>query len=466
MVRHELTCVDLEGHTDVVLAIAYAPDAARFFSAAADGTVLSWPTSGGAPRALAGLRGTPDSLEVDGTGQRVLAKTRQGEVFLWTARDLGAPIVCSAFHEDPEAAILHATFSPDGRTVAALASNHGVYLFRADVPSDYRVLWAHGDDPVGLCFGREGDGASLLVAGFRRGGAISWDLAALPPRRRPDEPPDVAQAHFVESRLHGVGTRRAPPFYDDVALSPDGAHLALVSGEDVLLHETRLGTVGSEPRLAPRATLHGGKAVRRARFFRQGNQILTAAGDGSARIHRVDLLDWPPIVLAHPRPLYDTDVGQSGAVVATQDDRCGITLWRTDDTLPPLELSDDERSASAFALDPTGRTAAVGYEGGLIQLFRLDLAWQSRWRPRGTPLEPNPIAAHMPGVTVARVLLERAVQWMRTGDAAVPLVAMVDGQTFALRATGAGTSLSLTNAAGEVLASVSEWPAGWKRPTS
>jgi WD40 repeat protein len=258
----------LEGHTDEVLCVAYAPDGQTLATGGLDGTVRLWDVSTGKEKALlkghpgsvytaafspdgkllatgggskslrlwdpvkrkrvAILRGhtavvkcvafSPDSRELaSGAGDRSLSTHNHGQALLWLVQSawLRPPIddilpsgLERTVHEAPFG-VLSLAFSPDGRTLAVGTGEQVIFLYdtnRWDTPVQLPQPLAVRS----LAFAP--DGKTLASVSSRN--VLLWQQTA-----EEGEPPRWTRAGSLKGHMDRIGS---------IAFSPDGT--SLVSG--------------------------------------------------------------------------------------------------------------------------------------------------------------------------------------------------------------------------------------------
>jgi WD40 repeat protein len=114
----------LEGHADAVYSLAFSPDGSSLASGSVDQTVRCWQVATGQPCAcLDGHHGAVYQVGFSTDGRRLVSAGTDGEVIVWDAGN------GSAMHRHRfPGKTLCATFTPDGRHIAAGSERSACYL--------------------------------------------------------------------------------------------------------------------------------------------------------------------------------------------------------------------------------------------------------------------------------------------------------------------------------------------------
>jgi WD40 repeat protein len=114
----------LEGHADTVYSLAFSPDGGSLASGSVDQTVRCWQVATGQPCAcLDGHHGAVYQVGFSTDGRRLVSAGTDGEVIVWDAGN------GSAMHRHRfPGKTLCATFTPDGRHIAAGSERSACYL--------------------------------------------------------------------------------------------------------------------------------------------------------------------------------------------------------------------------------------------------------------------------------------------------------------------------------------------------
>jgi WD40 repeat protein len=128
--------VDLAGHTDAVLSIAYSPDGQRVATTSLDRTTRVWNAVGGQAEVFRIASSHPVHVELSADGSRVLTVDDNGTVRVWRTGTGGSPTVFNALDYTPYCATLRS----DGRWLVAGTKEGAVLVWNVDTPQKPSVF--------------------------------------------------------------------------------------------------------------------------------------------------------------------------------------------------------------------------------------------------------------------------------------------------------------------------------------
>lgn len=287
------------------------------------------PTAVGTP-AFVLQRGHSDSVlhaSFSPDGRSIVTASRDHTARVWDVRSgsLRASLVGHS------ATVWSAHFSPDGHSIVTGGNDGLAFIWDAHTGTLRRSLVGHSADVVSARFSP--DGRSILTAS-RDHTARVWDV----------------RSGSVRATLDGrAGQLR------DALFSPDGRLIITVGGG-------RTATVWDARTGSPRATLEGHtREVVSAGFSRDGRDIVTTSVDGTARVWDAGTGRPCALLEGHSGPVWDADFSPDGRSIVTAGRDRTVRLWDARTGALRTTLEGHAREVVGASFDPTGRSLlAVG----------------------------------------------------------------------------------------------------------
>ncbi len=251
----------LEGHSDRVSLVAFAPDGSRFVTQGSrfgnsrlwDGRTFAYlatmqSNNAGSPRDVAF---SPDSARfviARGSGQATVDFDYEPQVY--DARD-GSPLFSLVGHTD---SVVSCVFSPDGATILTASGDFSARIWDARTGALLRTLLGHRGPLRGASFSPDGARALTVSAD---GSARIWNVS--------------------DGRLELILTGHEGPV-NAARFSPDGQRIATASSDgDARIY------AADDGRLLSRLVGHAGQ-IADIVFTDGGRRVVTSSEDGSVRI--------------------------------------------------------------------------------------------------------------------------------------------------------------------------------------
>ncbi|KAJ6450552.1 hypothetical protein C8R47DRAFT_1181444 [Mycena vitilis] len=317
------TVAVLEGHTSVVLSVAFSSDGKHIVSGADDRSVRIWDAESG--EQLGGpLEGHTDcvrSVAFSPDGKHIVSGSHDRSVRIWDAESgeqLGGPL---EGHTDW---VVSVAFSPDGKHIVSGSHDRSVRIWDAESGEQLGgPLEGHTDDVRSVAFSPDG---KHIVSGSHDRSVRIWDAESGEQLGGP-----------LEGHAGGV---------QSVAFSPDGKHI--VSGSDD--RSVRIWDAESGEQLGGPLEGHTDWVVSVA-FSSDGKHIVSASLDSTIRIW--DAENWVVSVAFSPDGKH---------IVSGSHDR-SVRIW---DAQSGDDLGDWVRSV---AFSPDGKHIVSGSHDRSVRIW-------------------------------------------------------------------------------------------------
>lgn len=495
----------LRGHSDYVISAAFSPDGRRVVTASLDGTARIWDARSG--RMLAVLRGHTGPVyhaAFSPDGRRVVTASPDKTARIWDAHTGASLLVL----QQPGPADVHvplffATYSPDGRYVAALGLNSSSALvWNGTTGGVVRDLYGHTSMITTIAFSRDSRyavtasedgtarvwnllvGAGAPVTVLRGHSGFVWSAAFSPDERRVVTAgadgtvriwdAGIGQIEAIIKAPSGCITDASAAFdyLNAPVYSPDGRYLA-APGWDCLVRVWAART----GRLVETLAGHTG-VVLAAAFSPDGRYLATGSADDTVRIWSAATWRTVTILRGHTGSVNSVSFSADGRYLLTASGDHTARIWNTSNwrtvrilhgpnALSSARFSPDGRwiALTALVSDLAGNadSVTVWSAGSGARVARLQghtaTVEDSRFSPDGRYLATasadgtaivwntqtwQPLAAlrgHQ--ITVGSVTFSPDGHWLVTGsyDATARVWAVGTWQTIAVL-TGAGSGVS------------------------
>jgi WD40 repeat protein len=329
----------IDGHTDWVNSVAFAPDGRMLASGSSDNSVKLWHVdSGELLRSLDAHADEVWSVAFAPNGLTLVSGSSDKSVKLWHV-DSGELLRSHDAHSNE---IRSVAFAPDGRTLASGSSDKSVKLWHVDSGELLRSLDAHSNGVMSVAFAPDG---RTLASGSSDKSVKLWQ---------------VDSGELLRSlNAHSNGVM-------SVAFAPDGRTLASGSSDN----SVKLWQVDSGKLLRSLDT-HS-NWVWSVTFAPDGRTLASGSSDHSVKLWRVDSGEFLRSLNAHSYGVWSVAFAPDGQMLASGSSGRSVKLWQVDSG--ELLRSLDTRSGWVWsvAFAPDGRTLANGGDYNLVKLWRVD----------------------------------------------------------------------------------------------
>lgn len=379
----------LKGHQNRIASVAFSPDGKTLATSSDDTTIRLWHVAAREPAAvLRGHEGQVFSVAFSPDGTRLATGGGDRTVRIWDAgarestNVLGGRRMATRGGSIAAGAVVHLSFSPDGRV---LTTGGGGHAYHQDRPHDLRVWDAatgrevilNGRREAARCaaFSPRGD---LLAAGSRAEDTVSlWRLEAFTRQWREDR---ILSGH--KGRVCAA------------AVSPDGRWLATGSYDDTV----RLWDVATG-RSAAALAGHSGRVMSVA-FSPNGRLLASGSLDGTVRLWRVP--DGKQVhVFRRPGQVWSVAFSPDGRTVASGSLDSEAKLWQVGRAYnqEPAALRGHQGAVHSVAFSPDGKSVATASADYTVKVWNLgtrrevatlkgheDWVWAVAFSPDGNTL--------------------------------------------------------------------------------
>lgn len=360
--------VALPGHVEGLTSAAFAPDSATLVTADGEGTLRRWsaprvqsepPAS---PRVLARDTGAGDRLRISPDGKWLAAAASNRTVSLWRRGSDGALAFVSSLTGHDGNLVADIEFSDDSRYVATVGGTNILVWDLADATRGMTARVMRGHDrtvrdllflPTTRLLASAGDDAHVRL----------WGLD--------DEPVVLADHEHLSNDV----------YHDfDAAFSSDGRWVATSSRT---LNVTRVWDMQARaphpsplllearPHLATRLAF---SADGRRLFASDAQDYVKADAPGSIWVWPLDLAGnraGAPWTIETGMALSVIGVSRTGEMIAASDDQ-GVSLWKVSDLGIVGTGKLRAPRVKALVFDPSGRRLLTGSATGEVRLWELE----------------------------------------------------------------------------------------------
>ncbi|MEX0818862.1 MAG: protein kinase, partial [Pirellulaceae bacterium] len=352
----------LDWHTSKIAAARFTPDGARLLTASDDKNVCQWDVSelaadpdSVAPMELLQLKHSDSviSLDLSQDGKRALTACNDGELHVW---DVGAGSLIRTLSSGP---VSMASLSPDGQRALSVHAEQRVVR-----------MW---NIATGDALPNGGNPGSDAFLDFDKLGGLVWSA------RFSNDGNSLLTVGGNEARLWdtrrempGSSGREVMSFSPHAAVasahfSPDGQRLVTASWDN----SARIWNARSG---AAELKLVGGHSgyVNSAMFSPRGEFVLTASDDRTAKLWGASSGKVVRGFEGHAGGVRDATFSPDGSMVLTASDDKTARIWRTNTAEAVRELEGHEWAVLSAAFSSDARLIITGSEDNTARVWNAD----------------------------------------------------------------------------------------------
>lgn len=361
----------LQGHKNLIVALAFAGDGQTLVSAGQDSQTLIWDWGSGRVVRTLNHAAPIDALALSADGSRLATAGDDRLTKVWEVAT-GTQVAVLKGHTAP---VWSVAWSPDGRTLASGSADTTVKLWETDGWRERATLQGHMAGVSALAFSRQGTTLASADAAPRRGDVWLWDAESARPRGAisghtagitcltftPDDRALLAgDADGTVRFLDALTGQERATFKEHgkrvsgLAVTPNGKLLASGSADQTVL----LWPAARNHDLFATLEGHAGPVTCVA-FAPNQTMLATASADRSVKLWSMKTGQEEATLEGHDHWVWAVDFSSDGARLASADAAGVVKIWDTGTRKEILTLKGHGDTVRALAFSPDGKTLAT-----------------------------------------------------------------------------------------------------------
>jgi WD40 repeat protein len=371
---HRERLLQLKGHSEAILSVAFSIDGQRIVTASRDNTAKVWDVATGTNLiTLRGHRLQVESAAFSWDGKQIVTASEDQTAKVWDSVT-GQELFTLKGHSS---GLYSAVFSPDGRLIVTGSQDQTVKVWDAEATREFITLDGQNPKLCGLAFSPDG---TRLVTGSYDGEAKVWDvitgrilfrLAGTDAVYSPDGR-QIATTRGWVKLWDAESGRELGQFaghkarVDGVAYSPDGQRIVTCSGDG-----TAVVWEASSGKEQVRLLGHT-NGVQGVAYSPNGQRIVTGSNDGTVRIWNAANGAELFCFREHRAGVYGVTFSPDGQRILSGDKHGTGLLWEAATGRVLLTLKGHTSWILFAAFSPDGRRILTGSWDSTAKLFETE----------------------------------------------------------------------------------------------
>ncbi|MEG4201432.1 WD40 domain-containing protein [Microcoleus sp. Pol12A5] len=378
-----------EGHSNVVISVAFSPDGKTLASASSDKTIKLWNLQSQKPIAtLTGHSNSVRSIAFSPDGKTLASASYDNTIKLWHL-ETQTQVTTLTGHSNQ---VYSVAFSPDGKVLACASGDNTIKLWNLESQKPIATLTGHSNKVLSVAFSPDG---KTLASASSDNTIKLWHLESQKPittlTGHSNSVLSVAFSPIGASLPSGIGKTLASASFDNtiklwhlksqtevitltghsnqvysVAFSPDGKTLASASGDNTI----KLWHLESQKPIAT-LTRHSNSVLSVA-FSPDGKTLASGSSDNTIKLWHLESQTEVTTLTGHSNPVYSVAFSPDGKTLASGSFDHTIKLWHLESQKPIATLTGHSNSVLSVAFSPDGKTLASASFDNTIKLWHLE----------------------------------------------------------------------------------------------